>query len=68
MAVTGAQLRQIRQRLRLTQATFAPRLGITANSLARLERGDRRISGTLALLVRMLTTHQTSSRRRTQRR
>jgi transcriptional regulator with XRE-family HTH domain len=67
MAVTGAQLRQIRQRLGLTQVTFAPRLGITANSLARLERGDRRISETLALLVRVLAT-QTPSRRRTQRR
>jgi DNA-binding transcriptional regulator YiaG len=67
MAVTGAQLRQIRQRFGATQATFAPRLGITANSLARLERGDRRVSETLALLVRVLAT-QTPARRRTKRR
>jgi transcriptional regulator with XRE-family HTH domain len=67
MAVTGVQLRQIRHRLGLTQATFAPRLGITANSLARLERGDRRVSETLALLVRVLAS-QAPGRRRNRRR
>jgi transcriptional regulator with XRE-family HTH domain len=65
--VTGAQLRLIRQRLGATQATFAPRLGITANSLARLERGDRRVSETLALLAQMLAT-QAPARRRNRRR
>jgi transcriptional regulator with XRE-family HTH domain len=65
--VTGAQLRLIRQRLGATQAIFAPRLGITANSLARLERGDRRVSETLALLAQMLAT-QAAAPRRTRRR
>src|SRR5947209_2434307 len=39
--VTCEELRRIRMRLGLTQVAFAPRLGITANSLARLERGER---------------------------
>jgi transcriptional regulator with XRE-family HTH domain len=52
--VTGEQLRRIRERLGLTQAQFAPRLGVTANSLARLERGERRISETLALLAHVV--------------
>lgn len=54
MPVTGEELRRIRRRLGLTQAGLAARLGIEANSLARLERGERAVSATLALLARLL--------------
>jgi transcriptional regulator with XRE-family HTH domain len=53
--MTGAQLRRIRQKLKLTQVQFAARLGIESNSLARLERDERRISEPLARLVRLLS-------------
>ena len=52
--MTGEQLRAIRRRLGLTQAAFAAHLGITANSLARLERGERGVSETLAILAEFL--------------
>jgi len=52
--VTAEELRRIRLRLGLTQAAFAARVGVTANSLARLERGERGVSETLAILVRLL--------------
>ena len=52
--MTAEELRRIRLRLGLTQAAFAARVGVTANSLARLERGERGVSETLAILVRLL--------------
>jgi len=52
--MTGTRLRAIRRRLSLTQAAFAARLGITANALARLERGERGVSETIAILARLL--------------
>jgi transcriptional regulator with XRE-family HTH domain len=52
--MTGAELRRIRQRFGKTQAAFAPRLGLTPNALARLERGERRISKTLEILARLI--------------
>ena len=52
--MTGEQLRAIRRRLGLTQAALAARLGITANALARLERGERGVSETIAILARLL--------------
>ncbi len=65
--MTGEELRRIRLRLGLTQAAFAPQLGITANSLARLERNERGVSETLALLARSLVK-QAPPRRPKQRR
>jgi transcriptional regulator with XRE-family HTH domain len=52
--VTGHELRQIRKRLGLTQQKMAEQVGITANSLARQERGEQRISEPQARLVRLL--------------
>jgi transcriptional regulator with XRE-family HTH domain len=62
--VTGTELRQIRDRLRLTQAAFAARLGMTPNSLARLERGERGVSETVAILARLLAREARPSRRK----
>lgn len=50
----GRELRRIRWKLNLTQVEFAKELGITSNALARLERGERSISLTLAKLARIL--------------
>ena len=64
--MTGEELRRIRLRLGLTQAAFAPRLGITSNSLARLERGERGVSETLALLAQVVA-QQAPARRQKRR-
>jgi DNA-binding XRE family transcriptional regulator len=50
----GQELRDHRARLGVTQAQLADRLGVTANALARWERGERRISEPVARLVRLL--------------
>jgi transcriptional regulator with XRE-family HTH domain len=49
--MTGPELRKARERLGLTQAEMAPLLGVTANSLARLERDERTVTRTMELLV-----------------
>jgi transcriptional regulator with XRE-family HTH domain len=62
--VTGLELRRIRDRLKLTQVAFAARLGLTANSLARLERGERGVSETVAILARLLAHKARPPRRK----
>ncbi len=47
----GATLRRLRRRAGLTQQALADRLGLTANHLARLERGESRITDPLARLI-----------------
>src|SRR5216683_498684 len=42
--VSGAELRRRREALGLTQAALADHLGIAATSVARWERGQRRVS------------------------
>ncbi len=54
-AVEGGQLRQIRSRLRLTQAAFAERLGVTGNTVARWERNEVRITEPMEKLIRLVT-------------
>lgn len=49
-----AELRRIRDRLGLTQAAFAEELGLHANSLARMERGEMTIGRTVERLARLL--------------
>lgn len=48
----GATLKRLRLRYRLTQAETADQLGYTTNYIARLERGEERITQRFALLVR----------------
>jgi len=56
--VTGAELRQIRTQLGLTQAKLAALVGVAANTIARQERGEMGIKEPLARLLRLLVTHQ----------
>jgi len=46
-------MRRMRKALGLTQVELAERVGITANSVARQERGEIGISEPVALLVRL---------------
>jgi DNA-binding XRE family transcriptional regulator len=52
--VTGDQLRRARKRLGLTQAQLGAILKIAPNSVARLERGERKIDGPLELAITLL--------------
>jgi DNA-binding transcriptional regulator YiaG len=52
--MTPHQLRQFRQRLRLTQAVFADCIGVTPNTVARWERGEINMRASTKLLIEML--------------
>jgi transcriptional regulator with XRE-family HTH domain len=52
--VTGDQLRRARKRLGFTQAQLAAILKIAPNSVARLERDERKIDGPLELAITLL--------------
>ncbi len=58
-----ATLRRLRKRARLTQQQLADRLGLTGNHVARLERGESRITEAVARLV-ILTLQAASERKR----
>ncbi len=48
-------MRQIRSRLGLTQAALSERLGVTANTVARWERNEVRITEPMERLIRLVT-------------
>jgi DNA-binding transcriptional regulator YiaG len=50
----GKELRAIRARLRLTQVRMSERLGVTANTVARWERGEVGISEAMSRLVKLV--------------
>jgi transcriptional regulator with XRE-family HTH domain len=50
------ELRQLRESMGWTQFEFAMKLGLQPNSYARLERGEREISLTVAKLARLIVT------------
>ena len=52
--MNGKQLRAIRKKLGWTQVELAKELRTTANSLARLERGERGITEPMAKLIEMV--------------
>jgi predicted transcriptional regulator len=54
MPMTGAQLRQHRKRLGLTQKQMAERLGLHWNSLARMERGEIGMRESTIKLIRLI--------------
>jgi transcriptional regulator with XRE-family HTH domain len=56
--MTGRELKRAREKLKLTQGELAAALKIEANSLARLERGERRISGPVEVAVGLLLQKQ----------
>jgi len=64
LTVTGEELRQFRQRLGLTQAQFAQRVGVASNSVARWERDERAISEPVARLIRLLAKTEPKRRKR----
>lgn len=52
-SMKGVELRRIRKRLRLTQVELAALVGVTPTTVARWERGERRISESIARLVKL---------------
>ena len=59
METTAAsRLKRYREELDETQAEFGGRLGITPNHLSALEHGRLSPSGTLKLLIELLTSEQ----------
>ena len=50
--MTGEELRECREGLGMTQAELARAVGVRSDTLSRLERGERKISKTLEILVR----------------
>jgi DNA-binding transcriptional regulator YiaG len=62
--VEGHELRQIRVRLKLTQAGMAELLGVAANTVARWERGEVRISEAMSRLVQLVARSERKGRRR----
>ncbi len=62
--MTGRELRRIRKRLGVTQKALAEEVGVTANSIARQERGEMGIREPLARLVRVLAQLAPKSRRK----
>jgi DNA-binding transcriptional regulator YiaG len=61
--MTGREVRLLRDRLGLTQADFAERVGVTRNSVARWERGEMAIRESAVRLMRLLATPETTARR-----
>lgn len=52
--MSGSDLRQLRELLKLTQAELAERLGMHANTVARMERGELPVSTRTAAALRLL--------------
>jgi transcriptional regulator with XRE-family HTH domain len=55
MTMTGAYLRRIRQRLGLTLAGFGELVSTHWNTIARMERGELRITPRMEKLIRLAT-------------
>ena len=52
--MSAKELRQIRRRLRLSQAALGKQLGLTPGHVSRLERGEAAVTTTVAHLLRLL--------------
>ncbi len=67
--MTGKQFRRMRQALDLTQVQLAREMGVTSNSVALWERGERPIRQSMARLLTLLTVlrHHKSLARKRQR-
>jgi DNA-binding transcriptional regulator YiaG len=62
--MTGGEVRRLRKRLRLTQVRLAALVGVTANSVARWERGEMAIRESAARLMHMLEERAGDRRQR----
>jgi transcriptional regulator with XRE-family HTH domain len=58
--VTADQLRRLRRRLGLTQASLAELVGVPANTIARWERGEMEMRPSMDRLVRLSVEAATS--------
>ena len=63
IAMTGRELRSIRQKLALTQAALAEAIGVTSNTVARWERGEMAISEPAARLLEKLAGERKIAKR-----
>ena len=52
--MTGAQIKQLRKELSYTQARLAEEIGVTANTVARYERGELNPSPPVMKLLKLL--------------
>gem|GEM_PF-556156 len=59
--MTGEELKEFRTRLALTQAALAKEVGVTANTLARWERGESPVPEAADKLIRDLAEQQTAA-------
>ena len=60
--MTGAELKELRSRLGMTQAALALEVGVAANTLARWERGKSSIPDAADKLIRDMVEQQTTAR------
>ena len=67
-AMTGAELRRVRQNLGLTQVELAQKLGTTSTSVARWERDEVGIGEPVARLIRFVASSVPKPRRAKRRR
>jgi DNA-binding transcriptional regulator YiaG len=56
--MTGDEVRAARQRLGLTQAQFAERLGVARMTVVRWENGWMAVGSTAAVLIRLLANRR----------
>lgn len=64
MAMTPEELKERRARLQLTQTQLATRMGVTWNTVARWETGQRRIPRMATILMGYLTREEQPPRNR----
>ena len=62
-SITKEQYKQIRTRLKYTQAEFATELGIDKQTVSRHETGERGISKTIAILIGYIFEKQKQERK-----
>lgn len=62
--VTGDEVRRLRKKLGLTQEGLAELVGVTANSVARWERGELGVRESAARLMRLIVTQKTAKTKR----
>jgi len=60
--MTPQQFRRYRTALGLTQKAMAKALGLSANHVARLERGERRILTRTVVALRLLVQYESARR------
>ena len=61
--MTGEEVKQLRRQLGLTQEQLAEVVGVTANSVARWERGELGIRESAARLMLLLKEQRTRKKR-----